>query len=83
MPLHRMAARALALALALPLLAQAHGAACPTSAGMADASRHTRPSSFAPRPKPPGNAYGMPIGGKILTRPVRRKKAPASPAAPA
>jgi hypothetical protein len=83
MPLHRIAARALVLALALPLLAQAHAAACPTSAGMADASKHTKPSSFAPRPKPPGNAYGMPIGGKILTRPVRKKKTPAGPATPA
>ena len=46
---------------------------CPTSAGMKDASKKTRPSSFAPRPKPPNNAYGQPIGGKILTRHTKKK----------
>ena len=35
---------------------------CPTSAGMADASKKTHPSSFAPRPRPPHNAYGAPLG---------------------
>ncbi len=47
--------------------------ACPTSAGMADASKPTKPSSFAPHPRPPGNAYGAPVGGKILTRRVKKK----------
>jgi len=47
--------------------------ACPTSAGMADASKPTKPSSFAPHPRPPGNAYGTPVGGKILTRHVKKK----------
>jgi hypothetical protein len=47
--------------------------ACPTSAGMADASKPTKPSSFAPHPRPPGNAYGAPVGGKILTRRMKKK----------
>ena len=47
--------------------------ACPTSAGMADASKPTKPSSFAPHPRPPHNAYGAPVGGKILTRRVKKK----------
>jgi hypothetical protein len=46
---------------------------CPTSAGMKDASKKTKPSSFAPRPKPPHNAYGQPIGDKILTKRVKQK----------
>jgi hypothetical protein len=46
---------------------------CPTSAGMKDASKKTKPSSFAPRPRPPHNAYGQPIGDKILTRRVKKK----------
>ena len=48
-------------------------AACPTSAGMKDASKKTKPSSFAPRPRPPHNAYGQPIGDKILTKRVKKK----------
>lgn len=47
--------------------------ACPTSAGLADASKRTKPSSFAPRPRPPHNAYGQPIGGKILTKRLKKK----------
>lgn len=54
--------------------------ACPTSAGLADASKHTKPSSFAPRPRPPNNAYGQPIGGKILTKRVKKKPASSTPA---
>ena len=55
--------------------------ACPTSAGMADASQPTKPSSFAPHPRPPHNAYGAPVGGKILSK--RTKKKPqGSPAQP-
>ena len=50
------------------------GAACPTQSGMQDASRHTKPSSFEPHARPPGNAYGMPIGDKILTKRVKKKK---------
>ena len=45
---------------------------CPTSAGMKDASNKTKPSSFAPRPRPPNNAYGQPIGGKILTKHTKK-----------
>jgi hypothetical protein len=55
--------------------------ACPTSAGMADGSKPTKPSSFAPHPRPPGNAYGAPVGGKILTRRVKKKPAPHADAA--
>ena len=58
----------------------AHQGACPTSAGMKDASQATKPSSFQPRPRPPGNAYGTPIGDKILSKRVKKKK-PASPTA--
>ena len=50
-----------------------HAAACPTSAGMADKSKATKPSSFAPQRKPPRNAYGTPVGDKILTRRVQKK----------
>lgn len=53
---------------------------CPTSAGMKDASKSTKPSSFAPRPRPPHNAYGQPIGGKILTKRVKKKPAASPPA---
>jgi hypothetical protein len=55
--------------------------ACPTRAGMADASKPTKPSSFAPRPRPPGNAYGAPVGGKILTRRMKKKPTPPAEAA--
>ncbi len=72
-------------ALAAALLCAAAGAgsaarvpapahACPTSAGMADKSKVTKPSSFAPGPRSPNNAYGAPVGGKILTRRVPPKK---------
>jgi hypothetical protein len=56
--------------------------ACPTSAGMADASKPTKPSSFAPHPRPPNNAYGAPVGGKILTRRVKKKPQGTTPSAP-
>jgi|HubBroStandDraft_2_1064218.scaffolds.fasta_scaffold59183_2 hypothetical protein len=56
-------------------------AGCPTQTGMQDASRHTKPSSFEPHARPPGNAYGMPIGDKILSKRVKKKK-PAAPSAP-
>ncbi|MBS0379544.1 MAG: hypothetical protein JSS29_13725 [Proteobacteria bacterium] len=52
----------------------AHPAACPTSAGMKDASQATKPSSFQPRPRPPNNAYGAPISGPILSRHVKTRK---------
>ncbi len=51
------------------------GAPCPTSAGMQDASKPNKPSSFAPRPRPEHNAYGAPIGDKILTKRVKKKPA--------
>ena len=47
--------------------------ACPTSAGMADASQPTKPSSFAPHPRPPHNAYGAPVGSKSLTKRTKKK----------
>jgi hypothetical protein len=47
---------------------------------MQDASRPNKPSSFEPHARPPGNAYGMPIGDKILIKRVKKKK-PAGPAA--
>jgi hypothetical protein len=56
--------------------------ACPTSAGMADASKPTKPSSFAPRPRRPHNAYGAPVGGKILTKRVKKKPTPHGDGAP-
>jgi hypothetical protein len=56
-------------------------AACPTSAGMKDASKKTKPSSFAPRPKPPHNAYGQPIGEKILTKRVKKQPPAVDPPA--
>ena len=52
----------------------APAAPCPTSAGMADKSKATKPSSFAPQPRPPHNAYGTPVGSKILTRRVKPKQ---------
>jgi hypothetical protein len=56
--------------------------ACPTSAGMRDASKPNKPSSFAPRPRPPHNAYGAPVGEKILTKRVKKKpSAAATPSA--
>ena len=54
--------------------------ACPTSAGMADASQATKPSSFAPHPRPPHNAYGAPVGGKILTKRMKKNRPRARPA---
>jgi hypothetical protein len=57
----------------------AHGSApCPTSAGMQDASKPHKPSSFAPRPRPEHNAYGAPIGDKILSKRVKKKPTSAS-----
>jgi hypothetical protein len=55
-------------------------AACPTQSGMQDASRPNKASSFEPHARPPGNAYGMPIGDQILTKRVKKKK-PAGTAA--
>jgi hypothetical protein len=55
--------------------------ACPTSAGMKDASQHTKPSSFAPHPRSATRSYGQPIGDKILTRHVKKKPAAAPPEA--
>jgi hypothetical protein len=56
---------------------------CPTSAGMQDASKPHKASSFAPRPRPEHNAYGTPIGDKILTKRVKKKpsRAAGAPAA--
>jgi hypothetical protein len=68
----------LLLAMAAPRAAVVVG--CPTQTGMQDASRHTKPSSFEPHARPPGNAYGMPIGDQILTKRVKKKK-PSGPAA--
>jgi hypothetical protein len=72
------AAAGLLLVLAQPAVKR--GAGCATQAGMQDASHHTKASSFEPHARPPGNAYGMPIGDKILTRPVKKKKPAAPPA---
>jgi len=55
--------------------------ACPTSAGMKDASHHTKPSSFAPHAKSASRAYGQPIGDRILTRHVKKKPPVAAPEA--
>jgi hypothetical protein len=49
-------------------------AACPTSLGMADASKPNKASSFQPRPRPAHNAYGAPVGSKILTHRVKPKQ---------
>jgi hypothetical protein len=38
-----------------------------------DASKRSKPSSFAPRPRPAHNAYGAPIGDTILTKRVKKK----------
>ena len=56
-------------------------------------AKKPKPSSYEPHARPPGNAYGMPIGDKILIkRPKKKKKplgapahanSPASPASPA
>jgi hypothetical protein len=68
------------LVLALPLPPQPPGAAaaCPTQSGMQDASAPNKPSSFEPHARPPGNAYGTPIGDKILVKRVKKKKAAAA-----
>ncbi len=59
-------------------------AGCPTQSGMQSAAPHTKPSSFEPHARPPGNAYGMPIGDKILTKRVKKKKPAATrPSTPA
>jgi hypothetical protein len=68
------------LLLAAGDMAGGSAAQCPTSAGLKDASKKNKPSSFAPRPKPPNNAYGQPIGQKIFTK--RSKKKPAAGPAP-
>jgi len=68
-----------ALAITVFVLLAAHigaarpGVSCPTSAGMQDASKRSKPSSFAPRPRPEHNAYGAPIGDTILTKRVKKK----------
>ena len=56
------------------------GVSCPTSAGMQDASKRSKPSSFAPRPRPEHNAYGAPIGDTILTKRVKKKPSGTAPA---
>jgi hypothetical protein len=71
-----IAVAGLLLVLARPL----PSAGCATQAGMQDASRHTKASSFEPHARPPGNAYGTPIGDKILIKRVKKKK-PAAPSA--
>jgi len=40
-------------------------------------AHHVKANSFAPRPKSPNNAYGMPIQPTILHRRVKPKKPPA------
>jgi len=45
---------------------------CSTSAGMQDAGKKSRPSSFAPHPKSARNAYGAPVGHKILSKHVKK-----------
>jgi hypothetical protein len=72
------AAAGLLLVLAQPAVSGHAG--CATQAGMQDASRHTKPSSFEPHARPPGNAYGMPIGDKILSKRVKKKPPAARPA---
>ena len=44
------------------------------------APAHTKPSSFEPHARPPGNAYGTPIGDKILIKRVKKKKPATRPA---
>jgi len=76
-PLLAFGALALLLAAAAPP-AGAPGGACPTSAGMKDASKATKPSSFAPRPRPAHNAYGAPVGNRILSKhPPKKPRTPA------
>ena len=70
--LQQLKKRGLLLAVAaLPPVSTVVG--CPTQTGMQDASRHTKPSSFEPHARPPGNAYGIPIGDKILVKRVKKK----------
>jgi hypothetical protein len=76
-----LALTVLALTMVLTGFGPPAARACPTSAGMADRSKPTKPSSFAPHPRPPGNAYGAPVGGKILTRRVKKKPTPPAEAA--
>ena len=71
-----LALAALSLTSVPPARAPAAAHACPSSAGMADASKPAKPSSFAPRRRAPHNAYGAPVGDKILTK--RTKKKPQS-----
>jgi hypothetical protein len=77
----------LGLLLAMPMPPPARAAsACPTQSGMQDASRPNKASSFEPHARPPGNAYGMPIGDKIFSKRVKKKRpavATARSAAPA
>jgi hypothetical protein len=56
------------------------GVPCPTSAGMQDASKPNKASSFAPRPRPENNAYGAPVGEKILTKRLKKKPSGTAPA---
>jgi hypothetical protein len=74
------AGRVGALAITVFVLLAAHGGGAarpgapgPTSAGMQDASKHSKPSSFAPRPRPEHNAYGAPIGNTILSKRAKKK----------
>jgi len=71
----------LLLVIAQPALSAV--AACQAQGGTQDASRSTKPSSFEPHARPPGNAYGMPIGDKILSKRVKKKKPAGSAARPA
>jgi hypothetical protein len=78
---------ALGMMVFVMLAAQGVGAArtglpCPTSAGMADASKPNKPSSFAPRPRPENNAYGAPIGDKILVKRMKKKPSGTAPVSP-
>ena len=45
-----------------------------------DASKRSKPDSFAPRPRPEHNAYGAPIGDTILTKRVKKKPNGTAPA---
>jgi hypothetical protein len=49
---------------------------CASSAGGPNACRHSTANSYEPQARPPHNAYGTPIGDKILTRHSKKKKAP-------
>jgi hypothetical protein len=67
-------------ALALAMAAAPAVAACPTVPGSASTGagncmngNHVKPSSLAPRPRAPNNAYGAPIPQPIVTKRSRPK----------